>query len=93
MRETWLSTVRSALSPASGSARSAIWPTLVVLAAACGDVGFTGETLPILEPYAFRPAPAERDPLADHRPRDVACPPAAWAAEGGGSEVQTGVCA
>ncbi|MEM1414710.1 MAG: hypothetical protein AAGH15_07410 [Myxococcota bacterium] len=56
-------------------------------------MGFTGETLPILEPYAFRPAPAERDPLADHRPRDVACPPAAWAAEGGGSEVQTGVCA
>ncbi|MEO1234887.1 MAG: hypothetical protein AAFZ18_38945, partial [Myxococcota bacterium] len=41
---------------------------------------------------ALLPVGVEEDPLAEHRPAEVDCPPAAWGPEGGGFEVQTGVC-
>ena len=47
----------------------------------------------LLDPLALAPVAAADDPLAAHRPADVDCPAAAWGAEGGGFEVQTGVCA
>jgi hypothetical protein len=47
----------------------------------------------LLEPLALVPVEATDDPLAEHRPDDVDCPAAAWGEEGGGFEVQTGVCA
>lgn len=46
----------------------------------------------ILDPSAFRPVPADLDPLSDHRPSQVDCPPGAWGPERGSFEVQTGVC-
>ncbi len=53
----------------------------------------TGEVIvPILDPAALEPVEAAMDPLAEHRPGDVDCPPGAWGPESGGFEVQTGVC-
>ena len=46
----------------------------------------------LLEPDALVPVGAGDDPLASHRPDEVDCPAAAWGEEGGGFEVQTGVC-
>ena len=46
----------------------------------------------LLEPSSLVAVSAEGDPLADHRPRYVDCPPATWGEEGGGFEVQTGAC-
>lgn len=49
-------------------------------------------TVTLLAPPLLVPVPAADDPLADHRPSSVDCPEAAWGPEGGGFEVQTGVC-
>lgn len=46
----------------------------------------------LLDPLALTPVHAADDPLAAHRPDAVDCPAAAWGEEGGGFEVQTGVC-
>jgi len=66
--------------------------------AACGarpapDDSAEPVSFALLDPSALSPIAAEDDPLAAHRPDDGACPAAAWGAEGGGFEVQTGVCA
>lgn len=72
-------------------------PALLVGLAACGphaageSAGAAAVTL--LDPLSLTPVPAADDPLAAHRPSDVDCPEAAWGEEGGGFEVQTGVCA
>lgn len=50
------------------------------------------EPVELLDPYGLTPVAAGADPLADHRPVDDACPEAAWGEEGGGFEIQTGVC-
>lgn len=47
----------------------------------------------LLDPYALVPVAPDSDPLLEHRPDDVACPAGAWGPEGGGFEIQTGVCA
>lgn len=65
----------------------------VVLMTACGEATGGGESIAALDPAALRPVGEDRDPLWEHRPRDVACPPAAWGEESGGFEIQTGVCA
>ena len=69
----------------------------VLLAAGCGAssepaVPMDVEPMVLLDPSALVPVDAARDPLADHRPADVDCPPATWGAEGGGFEIQTGAC-
>ena len=68
---------------------------LVACAGEPTQSGDSAEPTPValLDPFALRPVEAMDDPLADHRPDDVDCPTAAWGAEGGGFEVQTGVCA
>ena len=44
------------------------------------------------EREAWQVLDADHDPLAEHRPAVVDCPPAAWQPELGQLEVQTGVC-
>lgn len=46
----------------------------------------------LLNPRILSPVDARSDPLAAHRPGASDCPAAAWGPEGGGFEVQTGVC-
>ncbi len=46
----------------------------------------------LLDPLALTPVAEADDPLNAHRPNEVDCPAAAWGEEGGGFEVQTGVC-
>lgn len=46
----------------------------------------------MLDAALLTPVDAAQDPLASHRPARVECSPAAWGPEGGGFEVQTGVC-
>ena len=48
--------------------------------------------IPLLDPFALMPVEAGADPLAHERPSEVKCPSAAWGPEGGGFEIQTGVC-
>ena len=50
------------------------------------------ERIPLLDPYALIPVVADADPLGEHRPSAVDCPAATWGPEGGGFEIQTGVC-
>lgn len=50
------------------------------------------ESVPLLDPAALKPVEADADPLHNHRPAEVDCPVAAWGPEGGGFEIQTGVC-
>lgn len=50
------------------------------------------EFVSVLDPWALAPVDPEHDPLADHRPAQIDCPPGAWGPEGGGFEIQTGVC-
>ena len=50
------------------------------------------EPTPLLDPFALLPVDADADPLMDHRPSEVDCPPATWGPEGGGFEIQTGAC-
>jgi hypothetical protein len=61
-------------------------------AAAPDDSAGSG-AVALLNPAELAPVAAADDPLADHRPAEVDCPAGAWGAEGGGFEVQTGVCA
>lgn len=67
----------------------------------CGEAEEVTETaapapaptpVPVLDPRALTPVGASADPLVDHRPADVECPPAAWGPERGSFEIQTGVC-
>jgi hypothetical protein len=58
----------------------------------CGDSTPGFERTPLLAPTSLTLLDAATDPLADHRPPDDACPPAAWRPEAGGFEVQTGAC-
>lgn len=51
------------------------------------------EPIAVLDPFGLEPVPASDDPLAEHRPPWAECPVAAWGPEGGGFEIQTGVCA
>ena len=46
----------------------------------------------LVELDGFETVEAIADPLADHRPAQIVCPPAAWGVEDGALEVQTGVC-
>lgn len=75
--------------------RSVLWG-LALTACATEPVGGDSaepRRVALLEPDALVPVVADDDPLASHRPDEVDCPAAAWAVEGGGFEVQTGVCA
>ena len=64
-------------------------PLLCVVAAACTPGGLAS---PLLDAQALAPIDAASDPLPQHRPATVDCPGAAWGPEGGGFEVETGVC-
>ena len=55
-----------------------------------GEAVFAEGELVALDAWAL--VPAALDPLADHRPDAIVCPPGAWGPEIGGLEVQTGVC-
>ena len=67
--------------------------TTLVAALGCeAEVELSSEPVPALDPFALTPVAAEADPLASERPATVDCPPAAWGPEGGGFEIQTGVC-
>jgi hypothetical protein len=46
----------------------------------------------LTEADAWSPAPAELDPLAQHRPVDDGCPEGSWGPEGDALEVETGLC-
>ncbi len=66
---------------------------LVACAPAPAHDGTGGRaSVALLDPAALAPVAAVDDPLASHRPDPVDCPAAAWGEEGGGFEVQTGVC-
>ncbi|MEL6347912.1 MAG: hypothetical protein AAFV53_32700 [Myxococcota bacterium] len=71
---------------------------VVVTAIGCGapdgreDTGQRDAPIALMDPEALAPIEAAVDPLARHRPPSVDCPDAAWGEEGGGFEVQTGVC-
>lgn len=71
-----------------------IAPLLLVVPFACdaADVDPPADAIPMLDPAALEPVDARDDPLVLHRPVEVDCPPGAWGPEGGGFEVQTGVC-
>ena len=86
--------VRLALCPRA-LVRLALCPLALGACAPAPAPGDSGEPggVALLDPGALAPVAAADDPLAAHRPADVDCPPAAWGAEGGGFEVQTGVCA
>ena len=60
--------------------------------AACGPLEEVSEPVPLLAPFALAPVGADADPLAQHRPDEIDCPSAGWGPDGGGFEVQTGVC-
>ena len=60
--------------------------------AGCGYPDSYFEPVPLLDPFALERVERHADPLADHRPPLVDCPAAAWGAEGGSFEIQTGVC-
>lgn len=72
--------------------------TLMCLGLACSveeeleELELDPDPISVLEPSALAPVEAEHDPLAAHRPTLVDCPPGAWGPEGGGFEIQTGVC-
>lgn len=59
---------------------------------AVGDSGGIVPRTPLLDPEGLAPVSVEDDPLAHHRPDPLFCHEAAWGPEGGGFEVQTGVC-
>jgi hypothetical protein len=63
-----------------------------LLAGCDADALDGGVASSVLRPEALEAVAAADDPLAEHRPVDVDCPPGAWGPEGGGFEVQTGVC-
>ena len=65
---------------------------VALLVAGCGAPDADFEPIPLLDPFALTPVDVDADPLAHHRPSEVSCPSAAWGPEGGGFEVQTGVC-
>jgi hypothetical protein len=65
--------------------------TLTTLACDAESLG-GGVTTPVLQPEALMAVDAAHDPFASHRPAEIDCPPGAWGPEGGGFEVQTGVC-
>lgn len=75
--------------------RASLTLALVACSSEQVAVGDSAEppTVALLDPWALVPVDEADDPLADHRPPDVDCPAAAWGEEGGGFEVQTGVCA
>ena len=58
----------------------------------CGYPDPNVESISLLNPYALTPVDAEADPLVQHRPFEIDCPPATWGPEGGGFEIQTGAC-
>jgi hypothetical protein len=66
-------------SSSSGSSTGAVDPT-------------GGEFVPLVDPMAWTPVPAQDDPLADHRPADVQCPIGGWLFEPQGFEVNTLQC-
>lgn len=76
-------------------------PLVLVGALACAPAGdgmdssagsAAGPATPLLQPEGLAPVSADDDPLASHRPDPLSCHEAAWGPEGGGFEVQTGVC-
>ena len=50
----------------------------------CGYPDPNVESISLLNPYALTPVDAEADPLVQHRPFEIDCPPATWGPEGGG---------
>ena len=92
----------------TGQVRGAAPINAVVLTlAACANTDSAPEPLPFprpplpsqgvsssrcSNPFALAPVDALSDPLRHHRPLEVDCPEATWGPEGGGFEVQTGVC-
>lgn len=67
---------------------------LPVLVMACTQTPDSLETgaVSLLNPDILSPVDGRSDPLSAHRPDASDCPEAAWGPEGGGFEVQTGVC-
>ncbi len=72
--------------------------SLWILLAGCVDAhGGVEDAQPtraaVLVAEQLSPVGPALDPLWEHRPPDVDCPPATWGAEAGAFEVQTGACA
>jgi hypothetical protein len=54
--------------------------------------GSGGALVPLVSPMAWQPVPEPDDPLASHRPAEVACPLGGWLYEPQGLEVNTSQC-
>jgi hypothetical protein len=76
----------------TGTTRGAGVTTLFPTGSEGPDDPTSGEFVPLIDPTAWLPVPAQDDPLADHRPAAVECPIGGWLFEPQGFEVNTLLC-
>ena len=72
-----------------GRGLAATLPLLVL--PACDDSGLVATPGPLVEASQWAAWEGE-DPMPEHRPARVSCPPAGWSVEGTSLEVDTGKC-